>query len=176
MVESLRAFGYELPSAIADLIDNSIFAQAKNIWIDFAWHGADSAICVTDDGNGMSEEELVNAMRPGSRNPLESRDPKDLGRYGLGLKTASFSQCRRLVVRSKTSGRPPATRCWDLDFVAHKNKWLLLRDAGRDAERHLGRLTALGHGTAVLWERMDRIAKEQDVDDEAHKRFFHLKV
>src|SRR5712664_952967 len=84
MSESLRAFGYELPSAIADLVDNSIFADAKNVWVDFTWNGEDSTISVTDDGKGMTEEELVNAMRPGSRNPLESRDPKDLGRYGLG--------------------------------------------------------------------------------------------
>src|SRR5437016_308347 len=153
MSESLRAFGYELPSAIADLVDNSIFAEAKNIWVDFVWEGENSTICITDDGRGMSVEELVNAMRPGSRNPLESRDPKDLGRYGLGLKTASFSQCRRLIVRSKTAGNKiSATRCWDLDFVAFKNKWLLIREAGTASEKRLGRLNGLAHGTVVLWE------------------------
>lgn len=153
MSESLRAFGYELPSAIADLVDNSIFAEAKNVWIDFHWDGGESTICVTDDGEGMSEQELVEAMRPGSRNPLEGRDPKDLGRFGLGLKTASFSQCRRLVVRSKTSVGPAATRCWDLDFVAQRNKWLLLRDAGPESERRLGRVGKLKRGTAVLCGR-----------------------
>ena len=176
MSESLRAFGYELPSAIADLIDNSIFAGAKNVWIDFNWNGANSTISVTDDGRGMSESELVNAMRPGSRNPLESRDPKDLGRYGLGLKTASFSQCRRLVVRSKASRTSEATRCWDLDFVASRDKWLLLRDAGRHSEPHFLRLSALAHGTTVLWDRMDRIVKDRDVDDANHKRFFHGRI
>ena len=176
MCESLRAFGYELPSAIADLVDNSIFAEAQNIWIDFTWNGENSVICVTDDGRGMSEEELVNAMRPGSQNPLEDRDPKDLGRYGLGLKTASFSQCRRLTVRSKTSGGVEATRCWDLDFVACKNKWLLLRGAGRSSEKHFQKLSDFKHGTTVLWEAIDRIVKGQNVDDEAHKRFFHGRI
>ena len=122
MSESLRAFGYDLPSAIADLVDNSIFAQARNIWIDFNWNGENSSICVTDDGRGMTENELLDAMRPGSRNPLEARDPKDLGRYGLGLKTASFSQCRRLTVRSKRKqADEPVTRCWDLDWTVGPN-------------------------------------------------------
>src|SRR6185436_14671139 len=87
MIESLRAFGYDLPSAIADLVDNSIFAKARNIWIDLNWDGENSSICVTDDGRGMTERGLLEAMRPGSSNPLETRDAKDLGRYGLGLKT-----------------------------------------------------------------------------------------
>src|SRR5580658_10423150 len=129
MSESLRAFGYDLPSAIADLVDNSIFAEAKNIWIDFNWDGDNSSICITDDGRGLVEKAMLDAMRPGSRNPLEARDPKDLGRYGLGLKTASFSQCRRLTVRSKRPGSELVTRCWDLDFIQQRNKWLLLRSA-----------------------------------------------
>jgi hypothetical protein len=176
MSESLRAFGYELPSAIADLVDNSIFAGAKHVWVDFHWHGTASTICVTDDGRGMDEHILVEAMRPGSRNPLESRDPKDLGRYGLGLKTASFSQCRRLVVRSKPLDSDPATRCWDLDFVALKDKWLLLREAGASSEVALARLHPLKQGTAVLWERMDRIVKDHEPDDDTHKRFFHGRI
>jgi Histidine kinase-, DNA gyrase B-, and HSP90-like ATPase len=175
MSESLRAFGYELPSAIADLIDNSIFAKARNVWVDFEWDGASSTITVTDDGAGMSESELVDAMRPGSRNPLESRDPKDLGRYGLGLKTASFSQCRRLVVRSKTS-ESVATRCWDLDFVAEKDRWLLLRDAGTASEPRFARLAALPRSTTVLWEKMDRLVRDRNVNDDGHKRLFHARI
>src|SRR3954469_5640458 len=119
MIESLRAFGYDLPTAIADLIDNSISAESKNIWINFEWNGADSSVTIRDDGQGMSESDLLGAMRPGSRNPLEARDPRDLGRFGLGLKTASFSQCRRLSVISKRKGGACAARCWDLDYVAN---------------------------------------------------------
>src|SRR5262249_11768465 len=104
MIESLRAFGYNPQTAIADLLDNSISAEAANIWLQFFWDGPESFISILDDGVGMTEEDLREAMRPGSRSPLETRDPRDLGRFGLGLKTASFSQCRRLTVCSKTAG------------------------------------------------------------------------
>jgi len=127
MIESLRAFGYDLKTAISDLIDNSITAGAENIWVDFYWNGLSSFIRITDDGTGMSEQRLIEAMRPGSRNPLEKRDLKDLGRFGLGLKTASFSQCRRLTVASKVKDSKTAIRRWDLDYVAKIDKWYLLK-------------------------------------------------
>lgn len=63
LIESLRAFGYDLKTALADLIDNSITARAKSIWIDFHWNGPDSCISVTDDGRGMSAPELLEAVR-----------------------------------------------------------------------------------------------------------------
>jgi len=176
MIEALRAFGYDLPSAIADLVDNSIFAKAKNIWVDFFWNGADSSICVTDDGHGMTERRLLNAMRPGSQNPLEARDTSDLGRYGLGLKTASFSQCRRLSVRSQVAQGIPSTRCWDLDFVARKKRWFLLRDAGKSAEPHFKRLSTMPQGTAALWQEMDRLVADNQVNDAVQKRHFHDRI
>ena len=98
LIQSLRAFGYDLPTAIADLVDNSISAGAKNVWLTFHWRGVQSYFAIADDGRGMAEAALINAMRPGSRNPQEIRDTTDLGRFGLGMKTASFSQCRRLTV------------------------------------------------------------------------------
>ena len=167
LVESLRAFGYELPTALADLLDNSIFAKARSVWVDFFWDGERSAICVTDDGRGMTETELRDAMRPGSTNPLADRDPRDLGRFGLGLKTASFSQCRRLTVRTKTSSKATVTRCWDLDTIAQTNDWRLLRSGNESAEPRFQRLQSLKHGTAVLWQGMDRLVKGQHTE---HKR------
>src|SRR4030088_2144380 len=101
LVESLRSGGYSLSTALADILDNSITAHAKNVWIDFHWDGPDSRIAIVDDGEGMDEATLTNAMRPGSANPLDSRRADDLGRFGLGLKTASFSQCRKLSVWSR---------------------------------------------------------------------------
>src|SRR3954464_7030867 len=98
LVESLRSVGYSLPTALADIVDNSVAAHAKNVWIDFHWAGPDSWISIVDDGDGMTEATLTDAMRPGSANPLDIRKADDLGRFGLGLKTASFSQCRKLSV------------------------------------------------------------------------------
>ena len=94
--QSLRAFGYDISTAVADLIDNSITADAKNITIQFEWNEGKPWVVIADDGKGMSEAELFQAMKPGSTNPLESRSKNDLGRFGLGLKTASFSQCRKI--------------------------------------------------------------------------------
>ena len=174
LVESLRAFGYELPTALADLVDNSITAGARKIWIDFHWAGEASVIAVTDDGRGMTAKTLVAAMRPGSQNPLQDRAPNDLGRFGLGLKTASFSQCRRLTVRSHTGVGAFATRCWDLDHIARVNDWQLLRNANPAAEPHFRRLSELGHGTTVVWQELDRlVAGQMANNDKQHQLFLH---
>ncbi len=172
LVESLRAFSYELPTALADLIDNSITASAKNVWVDFHWDGENSVITVTDDGSGISENSLVSAMRPGSQNPLKIREPHDLGRFGLGLKTASFSQCRRVTVRSVVSGGKPATRCWNLDHIARVNEWQLLRSGDAAAESHFRRLGELPHGTAVIWQNLDRLVAGQRTESEREQQHF----
>ena len=100
LIESMRSLGYSFPSAIADLIDNSISANAKRIDI-ISDPGTNPYLIILDDGTGMSPERLYEAMRYGSTNPLETRDENDLGRFGLGLKSASLSQCRKLVVVTK---------------------------------------------------------------------------
>ena len=105
-MESLRATGYSLPDAVSDIIDNSITAGARDIRLHFQWAGADSWVSILDDGCGMSEPALIDAMRIGSRSPRETREPSDLGRYGLGLKTASISQARSLIVATRIAGRP----------------------------------------------------------------------
>jgi hypothetical protein len=172
IVESLRAFGYDLPTALADLVDNSISAGARNVWLSFDWDGALSTISVTDDGGGMSAVELVEAMRLGTRGPIAERQPHDLGRFGLGLKTASFSQCRRLTVRSCRADSPPATRCWDLDVIAAIDDWRLQHSADAAAEPRMTRLARLPHGTTVLWQNLDRLTRDQDVQNEKHQLRF----
>ena len=176
LIQSLRAFGYDLPTAIADLIDNSISAKAKNIWVTFHWSGAKSYIAIADDGQGMAEASLVNAMRPGSQNPLEKRDPADLGRFGLGLKTASFSQCARLTVGTKSSGASLAVRAWDLDYVAIRGEWRLLRGGTPAFHRSWERLQGLNSGTLVLWEKMDRVVAGTVADSEDDQRRFLERV
>ncbi len=172
LIESLRAFGYDLPSAIADLVDNSISANASRVWIDFHWDGASSVISATDDGDGMTTSDLVAAMRPGSQSPLQDRMPHDLGRFGLGLKTASFSQCRRVTVFSKKVGGEVSIRCWDLDHVAKVDDWQLLREGDETAALRSERLNSLPGGTCVVWQKLDRIAAELSTDSDADQQIF----
>ena len=166
MIESFRDLGYNLPTAIADLVDNSITANAKNIWLTFYWNGSGSHVAIRDDGCGMTTLDLVNAMRLGSQNPLQIRTAGDLGRFGLGLKTASFSQCRRLTVGSRISGSEIAVRRWDLDHVNQTDQWQLLHSAAIGSEGKLVDLQDMEHGTIVLWECLDRIVGDAKVDSE----------
>src|SRR3954470_6898106 len=90
LMSSLRDIGYDLPSAVADLIDNAIDANATNVAVDIVADGAVSWLRVSDDGVGMSSARLDEAMRYGTHADYRS---KSLGHFGLGLKTASLSQC-----------------------------------------------------------------------------------
>ena len=158
MIEALRGLGYSTATALADIIDNSISAQAASINLEFVWTGDERRVAILDDGRGMDAVELDAAMRLGERSPLDSREVGDLGRFGLGLKTASFSQCRRLTVASI---RDDGLNClrWDLDVLASSpdHGWHLLEGAAPGSEHLLEPLLTAGKGTLVLWERLDRI-------------------
>ena len=101
LISATRHIGYSLEAAVADLIDNSIAAGAKTIDIFFDDIVSDPYIAILDDGCGMDDVELTNAMQYGSADPNKARSENDLGRYGLGLKTASMSQCKTMTVVSK---------------------------------------------------------------------------
>jgi hypothetical protein len=155
MILTFRAIGYNLETAVADVMDNSISANAKNIWFGSEWKGGNSVITILDDGCGMNNDELVQAMRPGAKNPLEERAKSDLGRFGLGLKTASFSQCQKLIVASKKAGFATIYWIWDLNYVNQTNKWELIRHPIPDEYLHA--LDKLESGTLVIWTDLDRI-------------------
>lgn len=155
LIEGLRDIGYSLETAISDIIDNSITAGAHRIEIATETISDEPYIAIIDDGEGMTEVELVAAMRPGSRNPLATRDVSDLGRFGLGLKSASFSQCRRLTVVSRSSGQTSAA-IWDLDDVAERNEWALQLPDRFDLIPGVDKLGP--KGTLVLWQKLDRLA------------------
>lgn len=154
LVESLRDIGYSLQTAVADVIDNSLAAGARTIELLAETHAEAPAIGILDDGAGMTQAELLEAMRPGSRSPLEKRSETDLGRFGLGLKTASFSQCRRLTVVTRRFGN---TSCvvWDLDTVASRDRWIVELPHSFSHVPWSDRLT--GDGTLVVWEKLDRL-------------------
>lgn len=170
MLESLRGLGYSTATALADIIDNSIAADASSVSVQFAWAASESWVSVLDDGHGMSDAQLERAMRLGDRSPTEERSSGDLGRFGLGLKTASFSQCRSLTVASMKDGVRSCLR-WDLDVLAASTDqgWHLLEGGNIGSEPALEQLPAHRNGTLVLWERMDRIvtpgSTEQDFLD-----------
>lgn len=154
LIEGLRDIGYSLETAISDIIDNSITAGAHRVEIATETYSDEPHIAIIDDGDGMTEDELVAAMRPGSRNPLATRDEPDLGRFGLGLKSASFSQCRRLTVVSRRSGQTSAA-IWDLDDVAERNEWAVQLPDHFDLIPGIEKLGQ--QGTLVLWQKLDRL-------------------
>jgi len=168
LMASLRDIGYDLPSAIADLVDNSIDAGAENVEVTFSEEGARSWIRVADDGMGMGSTELDEAMRYGSS---RSYSASALGHFGLGLKTASLSQCRRLTVASKrrVGGRAVARR-WDLDLVAERDSWDLESPPRAELPPHLLEPLNGRTGTVVLWENLDRILAFRNPDGAATKR------
>jgi hypothetical protein len=155
MIITLRAIGYNLETAVADVIDNSISADAQNIWFSSEWKGGNSTITILDDGCGMNNEELVQAMKPGAKNPMDERPEKDLGRFGLGLKTASFSQCKKLIVVSKKAGYVPIYWIWDLNYVNQTNRWELVQYPISDEYLHA--LDNLKSGTLIIWSDLDRL-------------------
>ncbi len=162
LLESLRDMGYSLRTALADIIDNSITAGATNIRMFAEPHQAAPAIGILDDGTGMSRDDLITAMRPGTRSPLEVRSVTDLGRFGLGLKTASFSQCRRLTVVTRQDG---AASCaiWDLDTVAKRDKWVVEVPENPNSVRWSDELQR--DGTLVVWEKLDRLTSSDRPED-----------
>lgn len=161
MLESLRGLGYSTATALADIVDNSISAAAKEVRIDFAWDGSNSRITVLDDGWGMTDAELESAMRLGDKNPLAARAAHDLGRFGMGLKTASFSQCRRLTVATVKNGVRSCLR-WDLTELAARPDagWLLFEGPAPGSDLFLAPLDGKKAGTLVLWETLDRIVTD----------------
>jgi hypothetical protein len=154
LIESLRGTGYLLETALADLIDNSIAADAGQVDLTLEWSDGNPFVVVADDGKGMTEDGLVAAMRFGGTGPLAARDSADLGRFGLGLKTASLSQCRRLTVISRRDGQTSAF-CWDLDHIRTVgDAWELLEGAPPGLEAMASRL-GVAAGTVVVWDRID---------------------
>lgn len=165
LIESMRSVGYSLQSAIADIIDNSISAGAKRVSVRYSPHD-EPYVAILDDGSGIEPDQLTQAMRHGSRDPWGIRAESDLGRFGLGLKTASLSQCRKLTVISLKDHNLSA-RCWDIDLIVQREDWILYVPEPDEIE-HLPLIKELrsqGHGTLVIWQQLDRLcAGESSID------------
>jgi len=158
---SLRDLGYSLHTAIADLIDNSISASADLIDIICDISCKQPVVIILDNGRGMTEDELLTAMRHGTNNSRRQRSPQDLGRFGLGLKTASFSQCRSLTVVSRSDDVLCGAE-WNLDRIDAADDWILniLDDDDIKKLPYADRLKK--QGTAVIWRDLDRMMEDAE--------------
>ncbi|WP_028656625.1 ATP-binding protein [Nocardioides sp. J54] len=180
LMESMRAVGYTLETAVADVIDNSITAEAMTI--DVLFSAAPSPyVAILDDGKGMTAAGLQEAMRLAGRSPLDSRRDGDLGRFGLGLKTASLSQCRVLTVLSKVKGGDVIGVRWSLDHLAATGRWALLILSKDECSLvpHADLLKENDSGTLVVWTDLDQLhvnadERERELDEQMARVRDHL--
>lgn len=162
LLSSLRSVGYIEQTAIADLVDNCISSEAKEIDIEFDWNN--KRISILDNGIGMSSEELFKSMRIGSSDPNERRNRYDLGRFGMGMKTAAFSMGKRLVVITKKDGIT-SNACWDLDYIEDIREWKLIvyKDDNLIIENANNKLENLENGTVVFIDKLDKVIDENNI-------------
>lgn len=174
LIESLRSLGYNLPAAVADLVDNSVSAHAQNVRVEYDSDPGSGWVAVVDDGQGMDEERLHRAMRLGVDGPAVKRLSSDLGRFGMGMKTASFSQARRLTVLTRTSEQGTACRTWDLEYVARRRDWYVIETV-EEADLRIADQLGLGaSGTMVLWRDLDRCGYGRSLTDGMSRARDHL--
>ena len=161
LMESMRAVGYSLPTALADIVDNSISALASSVAIHYSDVADDPYIAILDDGCGMSPIEARRAMQLAGNDSLSERSGNDLGRFGLGLKTASLSQCRKLTLITKRDGKTTGL-VWDLDHLARSNGWSLIVLSDKELSKlpRFADLDAQESGTLVIWTVLDRFHAE----------------
>jgi hypothetical protein len=166
LLSSLRSVGYKVETAVADIVDNCIGAHSTEIHIDFVWNEEDSTIAIYDNGDGMDKDTLISSMKIGSSDPAIKRKIEDLGRFGMGLKTAAFSMGKKLRVITRQNGIY-STACWNLDYIADLNdgKWSLLVD---DIEyesvfEQYPKFKSEQDGTLILIENLDRLIDSSEL-------------
>ncbi len=156
LIGSLRGLGYSPETALADLIDNSITAGATTVSIDLQWHDGVPVAALLDDGHGMDEDRLADALRLGGDGPARHRSEDDLGRFGMGLKTASLSQSRRLVIVSKTTKGLSAA---SLDVsVVETRGWVAVIPDRLPDHPFIATLQAQVSGTLIIWDEIDELS------------------
>ena len=157
-IKTLSRIGYNLDSAISDIIDNSVTAESKNIFVEMDVVDQKAALVIKDDGYGMDEDTLINSMRIGCKDPSDIRGEFDLGRFGSGMKMASFSQARKLTVISKIENFNIQSATWDLDLVERENAWTLIKHTEQETKGLCSKFNIeFGEsGTAVIWENISK--------------------
>ncbi|OLT39246.1 ATP-binding protein [Serinicoccus sp. CNJ-927] len=159
LTSSLRDVGYDFHSAIADLVDNSIAAGASQVDVEIVFDGEESYVTIADNGGGMSANGVQEALRFGSRRDYAQGD---LGRYGLGLKTASLSHARAVTVVTRSAAGVVTARTLDLDLIAEWDEWLIVDPGATTPVSRAKRKLEKGRSTCVIWERLDRALPERN--------------
>ncbi|WHH57178.1 ATP-binding protein [Petroclostridium sp. X23] len=174
LLASLRSVGYTEETAIADIIDNSISADASKIKMFFDWD--EKRILIADNGKGMSKEELLESMKIGSTDPNDYRSEKDLGRFGMGMKTASFSLAKKLLVITK-NGDCYYNAEWDLEYVENEDKWNILikneseiKELIEDTKDKLA-FDEYDTGTLIVISNLDRMIDSNNIQ-KSKDRFY----
>lgn len=160
MVQSMRALGYSFQTALADVIDNSISAGATHVDILTPTDPSENAyLAILDNGSGMDEPTLIESMRHASKNPNENRKTEDLGRFGLGMKTASLSQCREFIVVTRTKKGTYAAG-WSIDTIQKEQDWSLTIFNESEYKKFpcFEIFNQLEHGTLLIWHKFDRFS------------------
>ncbi|MCI6675715.1 MAG: ATP-binding protein [Clostridiales bacterium] len=172
LLSSLRSVGYTPETAIADIVDNSLSAKASVVDINFDCEK--QRITIADNGDGMTKSELLSSMSIGSSDPLNERSIHDLGRFGMGMKTASFSLGKKLTVISKTKDEI-SNACWDLDYVRQSDKWEILINDSSDAfiNELSDSISQYRCGTIVCISNVDKLIA---FDSSAEKKKFYKMI
>lgn len=173
LLSSLRSMGYTEETAISDIIDNSISANASNIEIFFQWEN--KRIIIMDNGDGMSQKTLLESMKIGSADPNIIRKENDLGRFGMGMKTAAFSLGKRLTVFTKENGIC-SNACWDLERIEKLNMWnvLIFNNNDEIISNCMDMLKDLDNGTVVIIDKLDKIIDKNNLKKSENKFFLTI--
>ncbi len=174
LIQSLREVGYDFVHAVADIVDNSVEANASRVAIEMRFDGEDSWVRIADNGTGMSGSTITEAMRFGTQREYKAHE---MGRFGLGLKTASLSQCSRLTVASRTNrqARRIEVRQWDLEHIKATDRWEIIDIASSERPEIIVEPLKDAVGTVVLWEQLDRVITYRvPWGDRARSSFFRL--
>ena len=169
IVNGLRDTGYNFNTAIADIVDNSIAANATKVNIDVDMDpNMNIRVYIADNGCGMDLDGLKNAMKYGSK---ERTEKNSLGKFGLGLKTASTAFCKRFSLLSRTADEMKLRKVqWDLDYIAAKGSWMLqFPTIDEDEEEMLNMVAGEGPGTLLVWDNLDRLMKDYKTLKNAQK-------
>jgi anti-sigma regulatory factor (Ser/Thr protein kinase) len=169
LTASLRDIGYDFSTALADIIDNSVTAGATDVNVETVFDGHDSYVMITDNGRGMGMSQMLESLRFGTRREYRVGD---LGRFGLGLKTASLSQCRRLTVVSRRTPVRTTTNALslDMDMIERLDQWVVTEPEETAPVLRAKALLAENPGTVVIWEELDRVIPERQIESGWGKR------